>query len=678
MKDLSRLLRPNHIAVLGGSWAENVVTQCQRMNYSGDVWPVHPKRKQIAGVACFPSVDDLPEAPDATFIGVNRNLTISMVQKLSANDAGGAVCFASGFLEAAKEDGDAASLQKALLDAAGDMPILGPNCYGLINYLDGALLWPDEHGGQRVTSGVAIVTQSSDIVINMTMQRRGLPISYAVTTGNQAQCGWADIGAGLLRDERVTALGLHIEGFGDLRAFETLVETAGKLNKPIVALKVGRSTQAQSATVSHTASLAGSFAGANAFLDRLGIPRVDSITAFLETLKLLHVSGPLKGRRVTSMSSSGGEAALIADAAVERGVEFVPFSDKQRERIQETLGPLVHVANPLDYHTYIWNDLPAMKAMYAEVLSAKYDMTYLILDFPRGDRCNGKDWDSAMDAFIAAKEEVGGTAAIIAIVPENMSEAHAQHLITKGVIPFFGIEDALDATAAAATCGKVKNYEPVFLPHSKHGRTVVIDEARAKQTLAEYGIKTPQATIANNVVNVIIAAESIGYPVVLKGMGFDHKTEAGAVHLNLNDAQAVEQAAEIMATTDFLIESFINNVLVELLVGIVRDEAHGFLLTLAAGGVHAELLQDTSSILLPAKEEHFLTALSKLRIAPVLKGYRGKDPVNLDALVMTLLALQKYVADHQDQLEELEINPLLLRANDVVAADALIRLRDPS
>ena len=175
------------------------------------------------------------------------------------------------------------------------MPLLGPNCYGYINALDGIALWPDQHGCRRVERGVGLITQSSNIALNLTMQRRGLPLAYVVTSGNQAQQGFAAIGRALLEDPRVTALGLHVEGFGDVRAFERLAAVAAASGKPLVVLKSGRSAAARRATLSHTASLAGSDAGAHALLRRLGVARVDTPTALLETLKLLHVHGPSLG-----------------------------------------------------------------------------------------------------------------------------------------------------------------------------------------------------------------------------------------------------------------------------------------------------------------------------------------------------------------------------------------------
>ena len=169
MRDLSRLLRPQSIAVLGSGWAANVIEQCRKMGFDGSVWPVHPSRAETGGHTCFRALADLPAPPDAVFLGINRHLTVDLVAQLSAMGAGGAICFASGWREAGE-----AGLQDDLVAAAGEMPILGPNCYGLINYLDGALLWPDQHGGRRVDRGVALISQSSNIVINLTMQARGL------------------------------------------------------------------------------------------------------------------------------------------------------------------------------------------------------------------------------------------------------------------------------------------------------------------------------------------------------------------------------------------------------------------------------------------------------------------------------------------------------------------------
>ncbi len=346
-RDLTRLLRPKSIALFGGGWAENVAEQLLKSGFDGAIWPVHPKRADIRGIPCIRSIDDLPAVPDAAFIGVNREASIDVVQRLAAMGAGGATCFASGFLESEAEGAGGAELQARLVEAAGSMPILGPNCYGFLNYLDTVTLWPDQHGGKRVERGVAIIAQSSNIAINMTMQKRSLPIAYVIAAGNQAQTGAAAIADALLDDPRVSAIGLYLEGFGDIRALEAFAARARQAGKPVVALKVGRSAEAKAATMTHTASLAGDSAAAAALLKRLGVIEATSIAGFLETLKLFDAFGPLPGDAVLSVSCSGGEASLMADLAQGSAIRFRPFRRSAARGAQGRAWPHRHNCQPV-------------------------------------------------------------------------------------------------------------------------------------------------------------------------------------------------------------------------------------------------------------------------------------------------------------------------------------------
>lgn len=676
-RDLSRLFRPRSIAVIGGgAWCRIVVEQCRKMGFTGEVWPVHPRASTIAGLRAYPSIGDLPGPPDATFIGVNRQATIEIVRDLATINAGGAVCFASGFAEASAEDALGVDLQQQLLAAAGDMPVLGPNCYGFINYLDGALLWPDQHGGVRTESGVAIITQSSNMLINITMQRRALPVAYVAAAGNQAQTGFAEIGAAFLDDPRVTALGLHIEGFGDVAAFEVLARKAALLGKPIVALKVGRSEQAQAATISHTASLAGGDAGAAALLARFGIARVASLTDFLETLKLLHVTGPLASGRVASISCSGGEASLIADTAVGRDLTFPALNADQMAGLRQALGPMVALANPLDYHTYIWRDTAAMTDAWAAMMDPSLALTFLVVDFPRADRCDPSDWECTIEAALAAKARTGGNVAMVASLPELMPEDVAVRLMAGGVAALNGLTEAVAAAEAAAFVARaaaaLRDLSPL-LPAGRTRSATTLGEGEAKDKLAAAGVSVPKAGRAASADRAAREAGRIGFPVVLKGEGVAHKTEAGAVVLNLGGKEAVKSAAAAMSASRFLVEEMIPDAVAELLIGVVRDPAHGFVLTLAAGGILTEILKDSASLMIPAREQDIDAALQSLKIAPLLSGYRGKQAADRAAIVSAVLAVQDYVMANAATLEEVEVNPLLCCPDRAIAADALIR-----
>ncbi len=678
--DLNRLLRPASIAVVGGSWSRSVIEQSLLMQFSGEIWPVHPQHHEIGGQKCYRSLSELPAAPDAVFIGVNRHTTIELVRQLSASGAGGAVCFASGFSEASAEDAAGSELQQQLVQAAGNMPVLGPNCYGLINYLDGALLWPDQHGGQRVDRGVALITQSSNIAINMTMQRRALPIAYVMTAGNQACVSIADIGLALLDDERVTALGLHIEGIADIRGFEQLAAKAHSLGKGIVAIKVGRSVNAQTAMVSHTNSLSGSDTASDALLKRLGISRVDSIPVLLETLKLLHLFGPLPGNSIASMSCSGGEAGIMADALEGRPLEFAPLKPAQLAALRDSLGPMVALANPLDYHTYIWNDLAKMTATFSAVMRDGADLSFLVIDFPRDDRCEYDSWLVAIEALVAARDDTGARVALLASLHENMPESIAESLMKKNIPCFSCIDEALDATVAAASTGRLQNNTQstaVLLQPPVMEEPRLLSESQAKKVLHKAGLIVPDSRTVGGVAEAVDAAKIIGFPVVAKVTGVAHKTESGGVVLNLQTAEDTQRAvAKLLGFSELvLVEKYITDTVAELLVGVVREPDNTFLLTLAAGGLYTELLSDYVSLLLPVDQEQIKSALGLLKINAMLTGYRGRAGADIVAIADAIEKLSDWVIDNASLVEEIEINPLICLPDQAVVADALIRMR---
>jgi acetyl-CoA synthetase len=683
IRSLERLLRPRSIAVFGGREAARVVEQCDKMGFAGAIWPVHPSLDAVHGRLCFRRVEDLPAAPDAAFVGVNRARTVEIVAALAAAGAGGAVCYASGFKEAAGELADGAKLQAALVAAAGAMPIVGPNCYGFVNALDGALLWPDQHGLQREARGVALVTQSSNIALNLSMQARGLPIAYLMTAGNQAQTGLSGLALGALEDPRVTALGLHVEGIDGLRPFEALAARARALRKPVVVLKAGRSEAARTAALSHTASLAGADGAADALFRHLGMARLRSLPELVEALKLLHLLGPLASREIASMSCSGGEASLIADLAEGRALIFRPFEPDARARLKAVLGPLVTVANPLDYHTFIWADRARMAAAFEAVLAGGFGLALLILDFPRADRCDGADWDLAVAALAEARARTGAAAAIVASLPENLPEPRARSLVAAGLVPLQGLDEALAAAEAAAAIGAAwAAPAPAALLDpgpEPAGPAVLLDEAAAKQALAAHGLAVPAGAVAHDAAEAAAAAVRLGWPVALKALGVAHKTEAGAVRLGLRDAAAVETAAAALLPlgAGLLVERMVEDGVAELILGVARQPPHGLMLSLGAGGVLVELLQDAALLPLPTTAERVRAALLGLRAAPLLQGFRGRPAADLDAAVAAALAVARYAEANAARLLELDVNPLILRpaGRGAIAVDALIRLR---
>ena len=659
MRNLRRLLSPKSIAVFGGGWAENVIRQCRSLGFKGDVWPVHPKRSEIGGLPCFKSISDLPGVPDAAFVGVNRHATLDVLAELSNVGCGGAIAFASGFAETGDLD-----LQSAFLAAAGEMPVLGPNCYGMLNCLDGAMIWPDEQGCTPVERGVAILTQSSNIGMTLTMQRRGLPIAYLACLGNAAQIGLTELGAAMLDDPRVTALGIYMEGIGDAVAFARLAHKARKLGKGIVVLKAGHSEAGQAVAETHTASLAGDSVVSSAFFNQVGVGEVRSLPQLVETLKILHTFGPLSGRAYVSVSCSGGEAGLVADTSEGMQLEFPAFKEGSARKLGELLGPLVTISNPLDYHTFIWGDVKRTTDVFCAA-AADYDGALFIIDQPRPDRCDVSSFDPAFEAIAAARADTGKPVFVVATMPETVDERLAQTLIGKGVTPLLGIGDALAALEAATVPLAIEEWQP--LASSDTRDTGYLSEDDGKAIISSLGISVPRGRS----VDVICEANVQGLtaPFAVKGLGFQHKSDVGAVHLNVMELNSLNEMPDC---DRYLVEEMVLDGVAELLVSVARDPIYGVTLTVGFGGVEAELLADTVTLVAPVSDGEVRAALKSLRLWQRLDGHRGKPKADVEAVVNAALFLQEALLS-DPSLVDVELNPLIVREHGAVAVDALIR-----
>ena len=668
---LSRTLNPRSVALFGASPAQSVIEQCQKLGFTGQLWPVHPTRESIAGVKCFESIADLPSAPDVAFVAVNRNATIDVVKQLAKLGAGGAVCYASGFAESGTQSGiSGVDLQQQLVAAAGEMPLLGPNCYGYINALDGVALWPDQHGCKPELFGAAIVSQSGNVGLNLTLQQRGLNLAYMVTVGNQAVAGVEDCLEVFINDSRVTSIGLFIEAIVDPVRFARLAHYAAQRNLRIVALQTGRSEAGALIAASHTASLAGRRRAYEALFARCGVAMVESPTELIETLKLLNQGGALTGNRLVSLSCSGGEASLVADLSEQTSLRFEPFSNEQHQRISATLTELVTVGNPFDYHTFMWGDRVATANTFAEVMNGPQDATLLILDTPPRDDQPSDSWTVAAQSLGDAAAKTNKRGVVVATIPECVTADVREAARAANMTVLQGLQESLAALDVAAWLGlNLPGEVPakVVAPRA----TKLIDEAEAKSMLSRNGVAVPLGARSQRD-ELVATANRVGYPVTLKGLGLAHKSESGAVRVGITNADQLIAAANAMPKeiSEFLVEQTVTNIVAEVLVGVRRDAPVGWLVTLGAGGVFTELWRDTVCLLAPATNAEISEALQKLRIAPLLNGFRGKPAANIDALVELI---QKLIgATLNNGLVEVELNPVLVTPKSAIAVDALM------
>ncbi len=689
--NLKRMLAPRHLAFIGGRSMARALKRCADGGYLGEMWLVNPQHDSLEGVPCVRRIADLPCGPDAVFIATNRELTLTCVAELAAKGAGGAICYASGFAETGAEG---QALQQQLLKAAGHMALLGPNCYGLLDYLHSSALWPVAHGGKPVEKGVAVLTQSGNFAYNLSMSDRSLPVAYMASVGNQAQLGIAELMDVLLDEPRVTAIGLHLEGLKNVPGFARAAHKALEKGIPIIALKTGVSQIGAELALSHTSSLSGSDALYDSLFARLGVIRVSGPVSFVETLKAAACGKLPAGNSLIALACSGGDAGLIADYAERNELSLPKLDEGQRDELAQVLPSYANLVNPLDFTTAIWGDGEALNHMLDSALRTEADAAMLVLDYPAEFTGERKECDLLLELFCAALTRHGKTGFVTSAFPELLPAHARERLHTQGVAALQGVEDGL------AAWGRIAGYqrnrqallalgESVLVPHcpqALEGEGRLLNEWDSKKALRAFGLQTPNGVLSSPD-EALSDANALGYPLVLKAVSsqLPHKTEAGAVALNLKDGAALNAALEKMRASlvdyaphvpfdQVLLEPMAKPPLAELIVGIKRENDFGLALVIGAGGVLVELLKDSRSLLLPTTDGAIRQALLGLRSAALLQGFRGRQVADLDALVAAIRAVADYACENAGQLLELDVNPLLVGADGTTAVDALIRL----
>jgi len=694
LANLRRLLKPRHVAFVGGKGLAAPIQGCLTGGYTGQIWPVHPTYRDIGGIPCYPSVDALPEPPDAAYIAAPREATIDIVRALARRGAGGCVCYAAGFAEVGAEG---AELQKALIEAAGELALIGPISYGVLNYIDGVHMFASGPGGDRTMRGAAFIGQSGNIALTLTMNERSVPFSYVISAGAQAVLSIADYVDALADDPQVDAIGLYIEGLNDVPAFARAALKTVDKGKPIVAVKVGRSELGAKLTMSHTSSLAGSDTLYDSLFERLGIIRVDSLPALLETLKFVSVAPPLAGDRLVIFTCSGGDSLIAADRAEQLGLTLPVFSSAQYDDLRQQLPVFASVSNPLDYNLSLWGDPAGLLRCFSAALGGDCDAGMLILDYPPTDESGRADCDKSVDALLEAARRNGKQPIVCTTLQETLPEATRGRLVAAGCPPMQGLEDALAAFVQAERQARRardirsgKATVALSAVAAPAGEATLLAEWNAKRELAAYGLAVPTAKLVA-AEDAASAAAEIGFPVVAK-VGVPvlaHKTEAGAVSLNLKDGETVRAAVRSMSAAvarykpgltaeRFLIEKQVAGAVAELIVGVKRDPAFGLVLVVGAGGILVEMVQDAASLLLPTDRGEVERAIRNLKVARLLAGYRGKPAGDVEAVVDAVMAIAAFAEAHREHLLELDVNPLLVlpKGEGAIAVDALVVVAD--
>ena len=677
--NLNKLFRPKSLAVVGGYWTDFVIQGNRKLGFKGPIWHINPTRTSNKKNKYYKNIKDLPGVPDCVYIAVSRDLTVNIIKDFASLRTGGAVCLASRFSETNSKEGLLKT--KQLIKNAGAMPFLGPNCYGFINYLDKVSVWSDQIAGNPSKNGIALICQSGTIGNTISFNQRSLSIGYIISVGNQTCVSIEDSIEYVLNDKRVTAIGIYAESFNNIELFYKVLEKAKNKNIPVAIVKVGRSKIASETIMSHTGSLSGKEDIYDAIFKQLGATRCNTLAELCETLKLFHTIGVLKGNKIAIMGPSGGDMAMAGDKSEGLAINYSPIPKKIVKNLEKVNHKGVIISNPFDLQTYNWNDPKSLRKTFDLMFKANFDLIGLMLDFPNVEDCDITEWEDIVDEYILSAKLKKKRAAIIASLPETLPKHIRDKCLKSGIVPLQGLKESLYAIHCSILTGQAWskfNLLKVFKSNNKiRSLKKTYSEHQSKKILRGYGIGIPKS-ILSNIKQAVADSKKIGFPLVMKinSNQILHKTEIKGVFTNINSETEIKKSLKHLSKlgNEILIEKMIQDQVTEMIIGIKIDDQFGPVIIVGAGGIYTELMNDSVTLLLPLKKSIILKAINDLKISKLLNGLRGKPEGDIQAIVQTIMNLAKFAEKNISRLIEVDINPLIVRANGkgVIAADALI------
>lgn len=680
---LERLIAPRTIAVVGASpraGSFGLRTLENLAHFRGDVWPVNAKYPKIGEHACYPSLAALPGKPDLVALVVPREGVEAALNEAAAAGVGGVVVYASGYGEMAREEGAAEQRRLAGIARAARMPMLGPNCMGLVNHAlgVGVSFIPEYSKMPRAIGPIAFVSQSGALGYCLAQAaERGLGFRYFFSAGNSADVDVADLIGAMAEDGEVRAIACLFEGVPSAQRLLQAGERARKAGKPVIVYKLGVSEDGAAAARSHTGSMAGSAGAFRALFDRAGFVAVDDYESLVEYAKFFAAAGKPLARGVAVVSGSGGAGIIAADMAARHEVPMPQPTEATTAALRSVVPEFGAARNPCDPTGQVLS-VPESYNKCCQALLDDPQYGVLVCAMSVAARETGNMRATAIARLARSQPKPISVVWVSEWLQGPGSEAYE----ADDRVGFFRSLDR--CYAAIAAWQRWHEARPADAPRLSSGipqlkfDKKILGEKEAKQVLARYGLRSAPERTARNAEEAVQAAVALGYPVVLKADGdIEHKTEAGAVRLDLRDEAALRAACTAMtvATQGFLVQSMVKGG-VELVVGVRRDPQVGPVLLVGMGGVLVEVLRDTTLALAPVGKAEALRMLERLRGYKLLLGYRGSPAADLDAACEAIARISEFAADHADQVEEIDVNPLLARPDGAVALDALIVLRE--
>jgi len=697
-RPIERLLCPRSVAIVGASAAPSsfgaaVVKNLDAAGFSGDVHLINPRRTEIDGRPCLPSIEALPFGVDCVVLAIPRTSVLESVAACGRRGVGSVIIFSAGFAESGPE-GRAEQEEIAALARASNMMVEGPNCLGMVNFVDGIPLTfvatpPVRLDGQ----GIAIVSQSGAMaaVVGVALRNKGVGISYSISTGNEAASHVEDFVDYLIDDPHTHVILMIVEKFRRPQDFLRHAARARHCGKFIVLLHPGRSGAARASAETHTGALAGDHAVMRTLVSHAGVVVVDLLEELLDVSEILLLCGELPRGGAAVFTESGAFKAIALDLCESLGLALPPLSDATAAALREALPEFIPPSNPLDLTAQGLVDPDLYRRCVPPIL-ADERFGSLVLSIILNDETTS---ELKFPPILGALKTLHPAKPVIfAGLDEGaqFSPAYLRELRSLRV-PFFPSPERAfralacvtafaDAEVSRRRVNSAADRDGVSLPELPRG---VLPEHRSKLLLAAIGIPMPEGALARSIEEAQAVAERIGYPVALKAQSaqLSHKSDAGGVALGIADAQSLAAAwthmhESIAARHSKLI---LDGVLVEamsahgleLIVGARRDPDWGPVLLIGAGGVLAEALNDIRLLAPGLSEATIVGELYRLKSSALLRGFRGSGARDVRAVARIVARIGALMLEYP-QIREIDLNPMVVfeEGRGAIALDALM------
>ncbi|WP_432865593.1 acetate--CoA ligase family protein [Microbispora rosea] len=702
---VGELFNPRSIALVGATdksgWSISTLTNLRTHGFRGPVHLVNPRGGVVHGEQAHRSLSDIPGQVDLAYVMVPTTAVLPVLREGAKLGIRHYVILTAGFGETGPEG---AALEAEIVDFAreSDLTVLGPNGNGFINAAADVTPYGLPIPSPLLRGSVGVVLQSGALASSVLgfAQARNVGVSLLTSMGNESLVTVTDVIDYLVDDPATKAIALFLESVRDPAAFSRAARRALLAGKPIVALKIGRSRLASRTAQAHTGALVGDDNVIDAAFRQLGVVRVRSLEDLIITAGLLAEVGPLPGARIGVVTPSGGASEIIADRAEDEGLELPAFAPETVARLREIVPAFGTVQNPLDVTGYVLIDRTLLgRALEAVTADPGVDAVMLLSDLPRVAPPDPAPVYATFSASARRMAEAPMPVVVVSNVLTDVTE-FGRDVQRQAGFPYVagGIEHGMHAIGAAVRWGRAYRATveaaDAAVPAEAAGSAPLVEpgtgvwaEHRAAALLSSAGIPVVPGELVHDEESAVAAAVGFGYPVVLKAAaeGLGHKSDIGGVRLGLSSARDVERAyREVVAAAAAVPGAGRVGALVqpqrgggvELLVGVVRDPAWGLTLAVGLGGIWVEALRDTALRVLPVDAAEARRALDELRGAALLRGARGTEPADLEAVAAVVARVAAFAGSLGDDLESLEINPLLVRGSHVEALDALITWRD--